>query len=81
VPYIRLIEPDEATGAVAREYDDAVKRAGKVFHIVKAMSPNPGVLRRSMALYGGIMHGPSELSRVERELLAVVVSRENDCHY
>jgi alkylhydroperoxidase family enzyme len=45
------------------------------------MSPNPGVLRRSMALYGGIMHGPSELSRVERELLAVVVSRENDCHY
>jgi alkylhydroperoxidase family enzyme len=81
VPYIRLIEPDEATGAVAREYDDAVKRAGKVFHIVKAMSPNPGVLRRSMALYGGIMHGPSELSRVERELLAVVVSRENECHY
>jgi alkylhydroperoxidase family enzyme len=81
VPYIRLIEPDEATGAVAREYDNAVKRAGKVFHIVKAMSPNPGVLRRSMALYGGIMHGPSELSRVERELLAVVVSRENDCHY
>jgi alkylhydroperoxidase family enzyme len=81
VAYIRLIEPDDASGALAREYDDAMKRAGKVFNVVKAMSPNPGVLRRSMALYSEIMHGPSELSRVERELLAVVVSRENDCHY
>jgi alkylhydroperoxidase family enzyme len=81
VAFIRLTEPDDASGALAHEYDDAVERAGKVFNIVKAMSPNPSVLRRSMALYSGIMHGPSELSRVERELLAVVVSRENDCHY
>jgi AhpD family alkylhydroperoxidase len=27
------------------------------------------------------MRGPSELSRIERELLAVVVSGVNDCHY
>jgi uncharacterized peroxidase-related enzyme len=81
VAFIRLTEPDDASGALAGEYDEAIKRAGKVFNIVKAMSPNPRVLRHSMALYGGIMHGPSELSRVERELLAVVVSRENDCHY
>jgi alkylhydroperoxidase family enzyme len=39
------------------------------------------VLRRSMELYKGIMFGPSGLSRQERELLATVVSRENDCHY
>jgi alkylhydroperoxidase family enzyme len=81
VPFIRLIEPDDAAGAVAREYDDAVRRAGKVFNIVKAMSPNAAVMRRSMQLYAEIMHGPSELTRIERELLAVVVSRANDCHY
>jgi len=40
-----------------------------------------GVLKRSMELYKGIMFGPSGLSRQERELLAVVVSRQNDCHY
>jgi alkylhydroperoxidase family enzyme len=79
--YIRLIEPGEASDALAREYDDAVKRAGKVFNIVKAMSPNAGVMRRSMQLYVQIMRGPSELSRIERELLAVVVSGVNDCHY
>ena len=81
MPHLRLTEVDEATGPLRAEYDAAVGRAGKVFNIVKAMSLRPGVLRRSMELYRGIMFGPSGLSRQERELLATVVSRENDCHY
>ena len=79
--HVRVIEVDEATGPLKEEYDAAVGRAGKVFNIVKAMSLRPGVLRRSIELYKGVMFGPSGLSRQERELLAVVVSRENDCHY
>jgi uncharacterized peroxidase-related enzyme len=78
---LRLIDEDEATGLLKEEYDAGVKRAGKVFNIVKAMSLRPGVLRRSMQLYREAMFGPSGLSRIERELLAVVVSRANDCHY
>jgi alkylhydroperoxidase family enzyme len=34
-----------------------------------------------MELYKAIMFGPSELARAERELLAVVVSAANRCHY
>ena len=79
--YVRLIEEGEATGALKREYDAAIRRAGKVFNIVKAMSLRPGVLREAMRLYRAVMFGPSELSRAERELLAVVVSCTNDCHY
>ena len=79
--HLRLTDVDEATGPLKAEYDAAVGRAGKVFNIVKAMSLRPGVLSRSMELYKGIMFGPSGLSRQERELLATVVSRENDCHY
>ena len=79
--HLRLTEVDEATGPLKQEYDAAIGRAGKVFNIVKAMSLRPGVLRRSMALYLGIMKGPSGLSRQERELLATVVSRQNECHY
>jgi alkylhydroperoxidase family enzyme len=79
--HLRLIDVDEATGPLKEEYDAAVGRAGKVFNIVKAMSLRPGVLKRSMDLYLGVMFGPSRLSRQERELLAVVVSRQNDCHY
>ena len=79
--HLRLIDVEEATGALKREYDEAMARAGKVFNIVKAMSLRPGVLKRSMELYKGIMFGSSGLSRIERELLATVVSRANDCHY
>src|SRR5918992_4393480 len=81
MPHLRLIEVGEATGELKRQYDAAVQRAGKVFNIVKSMSLRPGVLERSMELYRAIMFGPSDLSRAERELLAVVVSRANDCHY
>jgi alkylhydroperoxidase family enzyme len=79
--HLRLVGVEEATGALKREYDEALERAGKVFNIVKAMSLRPGVLRQSMGLYKAIMFGPSELTRIERELLAVVVSSANTCHY
>jgi alkylhydroperoxidase family enzyme len=79
--HLRLIEDGEATGLLQAEYEAAVARAGKVFNIVRAMSLNAPVLKRSMQLYGAIMHGPSPLSRVERELLAVVVSATNGCRY
>ncbi len=81
MPYLRLTAPEEAGGLLREEYDAAVARAGKVFNIVKAMSLRPAVLRESMRLYREIMFGSSGLSRQDRELLAVVVSRENDCHY
>jgi alkylhydroperoxidase family enzyme len=79
--HIRLIEESEATGEVKAHYDAAVKRAGKVFQIVKSMSPNPRVLSASMRLYSEVMKGSSPLSRTQRELLATVVSRANDCYY
>ena len=81
VPHLRLIDDGDATGELQDQYEAAIGRAGKVFNIVKAMSLNPRVLGASMGLYQAIMFGPSELSRAERELLAVVVSRTNDCHY
>lgn len=79
--WIRLIGPSEATGKLRELYDAAVRRAGKVFHILRAMSPAPHVLEASVGLYRAILFGPSELSRAQREMLAVVTSRANDCHY
>jgi len=81
VPFLRLTDVGEAAGLLREEYDAALERAGKVFNIVKAMSLRPAVLRESMQLYREIMFGPSGLTRQERELIAVAVSRENDCHY
>ncbi len=45
------------------------------------MSLRPAVLSRSLQLYRTIMFEPSGLTRQERELLATVVSRTNECFY
>lgn len=79
--WIRLVRPGEATGALRDLYDEAIRRAGRVFQILQVQSANPRALDASLELYKVLMHGPSPLSRRERELLAVVVSLENHCHY
>lgn len=79
--HIRLVERDEATGRLKDSYDAAIRRAGRIWNIVKTMSPNPPVLDAAMELYKTVMRGGSPLTRVQREMLAVVVSRANDCFY
>ena len=79
--WIKTIEPEDATGELKVEYDKAIKRAGKVFNILKVQSLSPESLRSSMHLYLVAMYGPSGLSRAERELLATVVSQANHCFY
>jgi alkylhydroperoxidase family enzyme len=81
MPWIRQVPVDRTTGPLKRLFDEAVERAGRVWHIVQIMSLNPPVLRDSMQLYLTTMHGESPLSRVQRELLATVVSAELNCHY
>ena len=79
--WIKMVEPAEAAGELKAEYEQAVKRAGKVFNILKIQSLNPRTLRASMELYLATMHAPSGLTRGERELLATVVSWANHCFY
>ena len=79
--WIKTVSDDESEGLLRQLYDAAIRRAGRVFNIVRAMSPNPPVLEASLGMYRAIMFGPSPLSRGVRELLAVVVSKANGCHY
>ncbi|MCB9887293.1 MAG: carboxymuconolactone decarboxylase family protein [Planctomycetes bacterium] len=81
MPYIQQISDDQAEGECRRQLDAARRRAGRVWNIVRIMTPNPAVLRASMSFYGALMHGPSPLARHQRELLAVVVSGANGCVY
>lgn len=81
MPYIRTVPFDESDGILRSEYEAAVKRAGKVFNVVSVQSLKPRVLRASMALYQALMIAEGALPRWTKELLAVVVSRTNGCHY
>jgi len=79
--WIKTIDEDHADGMLDRIYAAARKRAGKVFNILKVQSQNPGALQGFMTLYATIMRGDSPLTRAQREMLAVVVSKANNCHY
>ena len=81
MPYIRTVAPAEAQGALAREYEAAQRRAGYVAHILRLQSLNPAVLHAGVQLYLAIMHGPSALTRAQRELIATAVSAVNGCFY
>ena len=81
MPWIKQFTLDEATGLVKQELEKAVKRAGRIWGIVQIMSQNGRVMKESMELYGATMFGDSPLSRQQREMLAVVVSKANDCFY
>ena len=76
-----MVEPEQADGPLKAEYEQAVRRAGKVFKILKLQSLNPRTLQASTKVYLATMHAPSELTRAERELLATVVSQVNNCFY
>lgn len=81
MPWIEQVPIDKASGLLKKLFDDTMKRAGRVWHIVHIMSLNPRAMRDSMSFYGTIMMGESPLSRAQREMLATVVSAELDCFY
>jgi len=79
--WIKTIAENEAEGSLKRQYDAAIKRAGRVFNIVKINSLKPDLMRIFMQLYLQLMYGPSPLTRAQREMIAVVVSKANNCFY
>lgn len=81
MPWIKVYSLDEATGFLKKQYEAAIKRGGRIWHIVSIMSQNPRAMKTSMDFYGALMFGSSPLSRGQREMLAVVVSAENQCIY
>jgi len=77
--------PDEAwqsSDGLAEHFDDVIDRDfGRIDNIMAIHSLNPAGLAAHNALYISAMTGTATLRKVERELIAYVVSLENDCHY
>lgn len=79
--WIRTIDPEAATGELARIYDEASARAGNVPNITKLQSLRPATMAAGFALYRQVMDGAGGLSHLQRVLIATVVSKVNGCHY
>jgi uncharacterized peroxidase-related enzyme len=76
-----MIGEGEAEGRLRQIYARLVEPWGGVDNILKIHSLNPPSLTAHFELYHTLMRGRSGLSRAEREMIAVVVSAANQCHY
>ena len=48
MPYIRVIPIEEATGLLKRLYENAIRRAGRIWNIVSIMSVQPRTMQASI---------------------------------
>ncbi len=80
--WIEEIEVKEASGKLRELYNRITARTkGNVANILKVHSLHPEAMEAHLNLYETIMFGESGLSRAQREMIAVVVSNANKCHY
>ena len=78
---IDIIQPEDAEGELKTIYDDLIKRRGKIAEVHKIQSLNPQSIVNHMELYMTLMYGKSPIKRALREMIAVVVSKANECDY
>lgn len=80
--WINIVSEEEADGELkalyAQEFDSEKQGTD---NILAVHSLNPPTLRAHADLYHTVMHAKSPLSRSDREMVAVVVSAINQCHY
>ena len=84
--WIEVLEPAE----VERSADERLQQlyaaavdptSGLLDNILAVHSLHPAGMEAHIALYRAVMAGTKSLRKVERELIAWVVSRLNDCFY
>ena len=80
--WIKEIKVNEAPEKLQELYRRIIARTkDNVANILRVHSLHPQVLEAHLNLYETIMFGESGLSRAQREMIAVVVSSSNKCHY
>jgi len=78
---IKVISYEESTGRLRDIYEQLIKSRGKLADVHTIQSLRPESIVKHIDLYMEIMFSKSELTRVEREMMAVVVSAANQCEY
>lgn len=80
--WIETPREDEWQGPLADLYQSVVDRDHKrVDNIMQIHALNPAGMAAHASLYRSAMTGTPTLRKVEREMIALVVSTINECHY
>jgi uncharacterized peroxidase-related enzyme len=80
--WIHMVQEDEAEEDLRKYYEQLRDpKTGEVDNILKIHGLHPETLNAHYLLYRTVMYGKSNIRRPEREMIAVVVSSLNECHY
>lgn len=79
--WISEILPQDADDELSPIYERVAEPDGSVDHILRIHGVHPRCLGDHFDLYMTVMKGRSPVSRLRREMIAVVVSALNECHY
>jgi uncharacterized peroxidase-related enzyme len=75
------LPPAEPTPGMAAYFDKCREKIGFVPNVLLSYSHDMAKLEAFAAFYNDLMLSKSGLSKLEREMIAVVVSAENRCYY
>lgn len=76
-----LVPVDPTPEDIARYYEVCQEKLGMIPNVLAAYGFAPERLRAFSQMYNALMLSDSELTKAEREMIAVVVSAENRCFY
>jgi len=79
--WIKTVSYEESTGVLKKIYDETRAKFGDVLNVVKIQSLRPDTMAIGRKLYSHLMTAPGGLSRLQRVLIATVVSSLNNCLY
>lgn len=71
----------ELSPAMQAYFQKCQEKLGFVPNVLKAYAFDMAKLEAFVAMYNDLMLGPSGLSKLEREMIAVAVSSQNHCYY
>ena len=75
------LAPAELTPAMRAYLDKCMEKLGFIPNVLRAYAFDMPKLEAFVAMYNDLMLAPSGLSKLEREMIAVVVSSANRCYY
>jgi uncharacterized peroxidase-related enzyme len=79
--WLRVPPEGDAPPGVQALFDKANERLGFVPNVLRIYALRPRHLELWNAFYDDLMRGESALTKAQREMIAVVVSTANRCHY
>ncbi len=79
--WLRVPQEDDVPSEVKELWAAPLEKLGFVPNVLRVFALRPEHLVRWWAYYDELMRGESGLTKAQREMIAVVVSAVNRCHY